>query len=714
VPSLSHSDASPDHARAVRWWENPRTWLASAVLAYIGLSIELSGLRLIEFQSSNYDLGLFQQALWSASHGHGFFESADFSFDGASSLLRIHPALVLFPLAFLYGTAPGAWTLLAVQSTLTGSAAVPLFLLTRDVTGSPSRALTASLLYLAWTPTLASNLFDFHLEAFLPVELFTFFLLWNRGRYFLGGLAAMAAMLSFEAGAVFTFLSGLSFALPSITRGPGEYRLRHAVRPVFYGFGRSLGRSVEAVRSWIASPAVRASLVLMLVSVATFVLLLRFEGSFTSLGPGSSAGSLAGVLQGGPPQYPLSWANIGSDLVGKVVFWIALLGLVAFIPLWAARTLPLLAPWVVASMFGLSRYSFLGSQYGYLYAFPVFIGVAYGLRRFPETLARLWPTGSSNPELLSRQAGRLSSYRRRRLPIWSVAVGLVICFNIILGPADPLVQNILPGNGYHVSYSPAPGFASVDQLATLIPGGASLLASDDLMPVVADDVNAYGIYYQPVNLPYLPFDSRNLPQYVLLSEAQSALAPSWLVGALSDPSQYGVRATVGSSAAGIVLLYQKGYSGPVLEFQPVGFPTSSYTWPQVSVGTAGRVIRDPAHSPGIGIGSDAGVTGIVWYGPYVGVPGGGFEVSLLVRTTWSAVSLQQSPNASVLEVDSSGFASPTLFKSNYSFDHLGGGQWTILRFHIEVRTPLPRLEVRGYQLDPRLSLELGSVTIAPA
>lgn len=714
MPDQVQGEAVRKGGTLAYWPKSPWVWLLAGVLAYIALSFTLSGLRLIEFQTSNYDLGLFQQALWSSAHGRGFFESADFSLDGASSLLRIHPALSLFALSELYALSPTPWTLFAAQSILAGAAAIPLFLLARDVTGSPRRGLAAALLYLAWTPTLASNLFDFHLEVVLPVELFAFFLLWRRGRYVAGFLVALLAMLSFEAGAAFVFLTGVFFLFPSVR---SLWRRRHPGWP-----GRPTARPEE--RTSLPDPSAGsipfrsrpeiASAALLVTATVTFILLLGFEASFGSQIATSPPISFAGVLQGGPPQLPLSWDTLHVDLVAKVTFWLLLYALVAFIPLWAPRTAILSVPWIVASLFGPSKYTFLGSHYGFLYAFPIFVGVAYGLRSFPEDIAKLVGR-SPAPETGGVDPAGVASGGRRRSPIpWVVLLATLLSINLVLGPADPLAQNSSAGNGYHLSYTPPPGFAATRQLVSLIPPGASLLASDDLMPLLANDVNAYGIFYEPASLPYLPYDLQNLPAFVALSEAQLGNVPPWLVSALTYGAGYSLRATVGDTAAGMILLFERGYVGPRNDFGPRSFTSASYTWPALSVGVAARILHDPPNTGLVRIESMSGLTGNVWYGPYIALPAGEYAVTLTLRAASTDSTLLAEPNVSVLEVDSSGFASPILFKSTYSWGTLSGGQWTQIRFHLQLAAPVPRVEVRGYQLDSRISVELSGLEIAPS
>ena len=176
----------------------PFRWLLVAVVVYFAVAFSLSWLRAIELQTTTWDLGLYQQALWTTAHGRALYETADVETGGFGSLLDVHTSFVLFLVAPLYGALPYQTTLFALQAAVVALASVPLYFLARDLTGSPRLALVAGLMYLVWTPTLSGNLYDFHPEAFLPLEVFALVLCWNRGRYAAGFAVAALAFATLE------------------------------------------------------------------------------------------------------------------------------------------------------------------------------------------------------------------------------------------------------------------------------------------------------------------------------------------------------------------------------------------------------------------------------------------------------------------------------------------------------------------------------------
>ena len=125
-----------DRARlSVRWEAVAVGGLAISAGVYYavcGLLIHMS------FHSYGWDLGIFDQVLWSIAHGHGFHYSfRDMPYLGD----HFQPMLALLaPLVFLkLGAAP----ILVVQGLAFGAAVVPLHAAVRRIAGGTPRAVLA-------------------------------------------------------------------------------------------------------------------------------------------------------------------------------------------------------------------------------------------------------------------------------------------------------------------------------------------------------------------------------------------------------------------------------------------------------------------------------------------------------------------------------------------------------------------------------------------
>jgi uncharacterized membrane protein len=550
---------------------HPLLLLAVCTGGYFLLALLLSNLRFQELYTGNWDLGIFQQAFWSTAHGHPLYEAGDYEMYGFGSLFQVHPAPLLLLLADVYTAVPEAGTLFLVQAAVVSLAAIPLFLLARDVTGSPRKALLAAGLYLVWPPLLAANLYDFHLEAFLPVELFLLFLLWRRGNYLTGFLVAALTFVTIEVGPVLVATVALYFFLPSFRES--YRRLAQALAPrlspgVRRSRWRALGR--DLLRHVRQRPVLCAG-TLFLASCAAYGILLFLEqdpGLLLAPVVPLSTNPSRPILNAG---LYISLHHLPIDVPQKLAYWFVLYALVGFLPFRSPRTQLLVLPWFGYTLVSYSEFTVLGNQYAFLPVAPLFIGVAYALRDLEFIgLTEAWRRWRGT----ERAAGRPSTPSPFPPPgggprtvagswRWSpgratLLLGVVLVACLVLSPADPLVQRSALGNGYQVSYVPSPGSPQVQRLAGLIPPGAVVLASNNLFPLVANDVNAYALLWTTEVPPYLPFNQTHLPTWVFLCSSQSSSVPSWLVPLLTDGHTYQLIGQVPGTSQGTVSLYSRG------------------------------------------------------------------------------------------------------------------------------------------------------------
>jgi len=530
---------------------------------YFAVSLYLSYLRALEFTTSNWDLGIFQQALWTTGRGFVLYESGDWETWRTISFLQVHPAPILFLLVPVYTVAPSFVTLFVVQSGAVAATAYPLFRLGTRVLGSERRGVLVAIGFLAYAPVLTANLYDFHLEAFIPFELALFFLLWSSGRYW-AGLAV--------AGAAFTTLEVTPFLLSAVA-------LYFLIAPVRWApdggpgsWGRAVGRTVGQFVRQAVGPSGRWQLALIGLAVAAYVALRAFEwtilpalvgapplGSATTLGVGDIAT---------PSTIGLTF-DFGFGLATKLGYWFLLVALLGFLPLLAPRLLVLSAPWFFFTVQSdRLAWTLLGFQYGFIAAVPLVIAATYGgerlLHRWIPWARAQWIARSRPirvPAPLARYAVRAG---RARLS--TIGVGLlvlVIVVNLTFTPINPGRQNLQSAlSGFRVAYHAPPGYDAVAALAAQIPGDGQVLASDDLFPLVANDPTAYSLLWTTDLPTFLPYDAAHLPTYVFLAGNQEGAVPDWLWHALSNLTVYGLVGVVWNTPASSVYLWELGYTGP--------------------------------------------------------------------------------------------------------------------------------------------------------
>ena len=187
-----------------RHWADLLAW--GLILLYIITFFWLAMLRHLSFNSSGFDLGIYDQVTWNTLHGRWFFYTST----GQPALhFSNHVSPILLLVAPFYLIHSGPATLLLLQPVAIGLGGLPLFWLARRKLASDLAALTILLAYLLFPTLQIVNLWDFH-PPVLSVAFFMFafyFLAQGRPGWFV--LCALLAMLGKEQLALQTaFLGG--------------------------------------------------------------------------------------------------------------------------------------------------------------------------------------------------------------------------------------------------------------------------------------------------------------------------------------------------------------------------------------------------------------------------------------------------------------------------------------------------------------------------
>ena len=720
--------ASPDPpARPRAWWTRERAILAAMVVAFASISFYSGVVSFVNLQADNStDLGIFMQAFSSTVRGHPapFYESFDCLSKFRCSFLLVHPSPMLYGIVPVYALFPGPYTLYAFQSIGVALAALPLYGLARNATGSASKALVAAGLYLVWAPTLGGEAFSFHLESFLPLGILATAYLWQTGRYRLGLVAALATFLTIEVGPVFTFLLGAFFLYPYAASGFRLWRDRRA------GTGRAPLRTSARfwwgrVRETLRGLEVRYTLLLMAASIAAYAVLYLFLNVFGAalLGVGAPPipPGIGGVFfnNSTPGISPVSTTVMSSQTVLSLEFWIILYALAGFLPFFAPRSLILSVPWVGWTVLtDSSRFTTIGHQYSLVAAGPIFFGVAYGLARLPFRASAPRPAAVPDPPRTPRRSPRT---RPAVVVAVTLLVGLVAT-NALLLPIDPALSDagISLGAPFSPNYQShtlliLPGFSDVEQLLGEIPNGAEVTAPAQLFPLLADRPNAIVLIpgAERENFTRLPGSLTNNPAFVVLYPGFYIGWKGPLKGNVSEPSMYGVRGYVASTSVGPILVYEYGYSGTPTQVGPPFSPYSASLYPGrgISAGGIGYVEPNATAPTGEVITNRAGMAGGVWRTPVTILPPGNYTASFLVSATYSNASLYH--RATVLRLEMSGAGIPF---SNLTVpaSELSNGTWTNVTWTFTTPVPVIEFDLTGYLDVPTVRLSVGSVNIVPS
>ncbi len=144
--------------------------VAAAVVIYFIFFATVTIMRHSSFNSTAYDLGIFDQTIWGYSQGDILLNTIR-----GVNLLGDHMQPILLIFAPLYKFLPMPETLLALQSLALALGALPIYWIARKRIGTASAALI-SISYLFYPSLQYINMFDFHPEAFaVPLLLFALY-----------------------------------------------------------------------------------------------------------------------------------------------------------------------------------------------------------------------------------------------------------------------------------------------------------------------------------------------------------------------------------------------------------------------------------------------------------------------------------------------------------------------------------------------------------
>lgn len=129
------------------------------------------------YGTTAWDLGVFDQALWSTIHGRFFYVS----FMPGNTPFAFHSQFILLLFVPIYYVFPCPETLLVLQAAILGIGALGAYLVAKEILKDKDLALAFSLSYLLYPPLHGINRFDFHPEILAtPLIFFAFYYILKR------------------------------------------------------------------------------------------------------------------------------------------------------------------------------------------------------------------------------------------------------------------------------------------------------------------------------------------------------------------------------------------------------------------------------------------------------------------------------------------------------------------------------------------------------
>lgn len=712
-----------------------KLYFFSIVLGFTLLFAGVSMLRYFNFYTTNWDFGIIEQMLWTGSHGYLLYESANYVHAGAISFLEIHSAYIAIPIAYLYGLFPSPLTLFVLQSLVVSLSFIPIFLISRHFGFSKRQSYLIALLFLLNFAVISAILYDFHWESFIPVEFFTAFLFMYQKKYKLAALILLIGCSTLE---VFPFLmAGIALFLMV---EQNDIRVLKSIKLLFRK--ENLGILAIIFLSGIGYIAIRV------IQSVLVPLLIHQPPTPSSVGYYvTSLFSLSALT------FP--------DAELTTFYWILIFFSLGFISLLYPKSLVISLPWLINTFLIASTFSAgFGNQYAFIAVPPVFVGFIYGLRKnfddgktFSTTLLYIIfacilvflsyfiyivalsqiPSNAVKfhhtvdlvlsvfliwsilvlfrgyfRKVLNRNLDRTISKGapivHRKIKKFTIVVIFLIVLNIAISPFNTLAKPLSNYPGYWFEYGVNPEYYSVQNIISGIPADSQLLASDNLFPYVANNPNAYSLYWFPFNssiAPYFPFNSTNIPEYVLL-DSSYFYPPAFLSAVLFNESIYGIVSFVYSQHyPGSVYLFKKGYTGSAQIDMLDHFDDSmTINASELILGLSGKFVtsNDSSSStiiestfPQISTPNSANI----WRGPCITLIPGNYNITFSLKAT------SQGPppadNQTVLYMRGSALdLTNYLYSTTVDYGNISGNNWSNITLHFSIKAPLIGVQFLGY------------------
>ncbi len=684
--------------------------LVAIAVIYITIISYFSYLRFTDFFTSNWDMGIGMQSLWTNTHGYLLYESGDYEGYGVLSFLQVHSTYLALLFSYLYAIYSGPLTLFILQAVFVTLSIIPLFYLAKKADLSSLLIIFIVLLYLLNFSIISGTLYDFHWESLIPVEFFSLFLLVLEKRYYLSlGIFAIGCMT----------LEIFPFILVGI---------------VFYFFiTKYLGENQNNFL-WSEVPNKMLLLFLSLAIIAYFT--IRMAQYYIIPVIVHQPPYLAGLAESSNSllSLHLGLGNISLSLL----YWLMIIISLGMLPLLAPKLLLTAAPWIFYTFlvttgfttgFGnqdsllTTPYAMLASIGGLEYlskngenSFPKILGLSL----FFSTVILLVPVygKSLSYDILSI---RLPGFYYSLIPVALIVIGLIvwrkkpilkskniikytalfacslIAMNLILSPVNTENFQATPLPGYSFSYSVNPEFKYATDIAKLIPKNATVVASDNLFPLVANSRNAYSLAWMPYSngiIEYLPFNGSSLPNYIFIDQSSFYL-PEFLNIASTNYTKYGLYAyTYSKEFPGTIGLYKLNYkSGPV--FIGVQVPKIQiFNESNLHIGSGGSVVRCNSAESGKAIfgrtSDNKNLT--IWYGPYTTISPGNYTLTVSFKIVGNKTT---DYHGRVLELSGWVYHGITIFNRNITFTSNMNGTWQSMKINFSVDTLILNAQFSG-------------------
>ena len=429
------------------------------------------------FKTKAWDLGIFAQALWTTIHDEKFFyETPDLWISPSGSFFGVHFSPIMFLLLAIYYAAPSPYTLLVLQSILFGLAAVPAYYLAKEIIKNDAKALLFPILYIVYPATIGSNLYDFHLEAFFPIIIFTALYYMEKKDWSKFYLTLIINLTILDFASLLLTASLLFYAI-YIQNYKKILRLEPMDKKTlkFITISTVISATILITYYWTATTTINY-----------FGKKPMSENSNWQYLGNSLTEIITGMLY---PNKVLT--SLTFDATTKILWIILLLIPLGFLPLYSKEKILLPAP--IIWLFLLSTYPpyyQLGYQYGAIYEALIIYTAIHGYKntqtektwtpwKIPNKLKQL----VEKANMLYRKMNTVKLYKAlliATLLVYTVGIATQYQNNVFIGPS---YQDPIPIPNEHTK--------ALQEALKMIPENATVLAQNNIFPHLAHRTNIY-------------------------------------------------------------------------------------------------------------------------------------------------------------------------------------------------------------------------------
>jgi len=519
--------------------------------------------RFYSLKTYAYDLGNYNQALYTTLRGYGFlYYTADLPVTGGS-MMGVHFSPILLMILPIYAIYPAPPTLLALKSFVLALGALPLYQLAKYFLKTRFWGMLFSAIYLLNPALQGINWFDFHPEAFFPT-LCLFSLYYGLKRDWLRYvLFSILTLTTTEYSAVLILVN--SFYLLWFHKN--EMKLSWRV-------GRHL--EFRNIAAYFKYP-----LMTMVIAIVWFFIALQIISIF-SPNPMVRGGATQWSILGADsvPSIPLqlimapqsTFAALLYDWPLKLTYLLLLFGSTAFLSFLSPKSLILTLPWfTIALLSNYSPFYYIGNQYPAFLVPLIMIGSVISTRRFLEFASK-----------------KPMPFDIQKMVVFFLLI-LSLIFSIISSPLYGMHLGTWPDLTY--GFEPITEHDRiVMQVLSLIPENASVITQQNIFPLLSSRTNSFVI---PIGSFYPPGKDFNttLNEWIeqsdfVLVDLKTSVFETYLIYNLSYThiKDFGVYA----SNDGVILLKNK-YSDEPFLFVPYN---ASFNWDDLWLLPRGEVQED--------------------------------------------------------------------------------------------------------------------------